>query len=255
MSFMKTKRIFQCLTALMVWTMIIGVVSCGKDDETPINPLIIDDPNGTILPILVLDPEGTVTVNINRDNSITIDPGLISLDAANNFIASTMAPILNTIYTAQIASVGKVGGLAYITSIPTAGWANTVAVDVGMGYVMRVNVSVNYVTGPTTTHYYARIYVVDSTSSGFTIKYQYPFILPIELNSSTINFSKASERKFITMKSPTTIANIIKPDWCTVSIDNNYIYVTASANSGEERTGEIVLQNQINSATITVIQE
>lgn len=169
----KTNR--SLIRLALIFTMILSVVSCNK---------IGLDPNGEDSGnVNIPDPEGTVTVNLNNGHSGNYyDIGfgytyynsgydLIHIDEINNFSGK-----YNSI---KFVSLGAVNGLGSITSIPTTGWAEEVAVIPGNGYVVR-NTEQDMYNG-SISHEYVRLYVVDyiiGTNNGIIgarIKYQYPF--------------------------------------------------------------------------------
>lgn len=153
----KKSYLMSLLTTMMVAMLSVGFVSCGDDDDN-------DDglqPTGTVSE---QDPEGTVVINMNNERtSYDIKIGSLCISEDNNFYGWGGEG-----YTG-IASVGHVSGLSKITKVPESGWASSVAVVPGDGYVIQFGKS------------YARIYVVSyitNTSGsiiGATIKYQAPW--------------------------------------------------------------------------------
>lgn len=116
------------------------------------------------------DPAGTVVLNMTSGNSAGYqigDVALIFIDSSNNFTSNQS--------DVEFVSVGKVKSLSRITTIPTTGWAKSVAVtEEKAGYIMRSNSG------------YARIFVEKLHRSdefsynygkitGVTIKYQAPW--------------------------------------------------------------------------------
>ncbi len=110
--------------------------------------------------------EGVVTIGLDQNTYYTMS-GTLDLTWRNpdNLYA----------YWGEIASVGKVSGLAGVKSIPTAGWAPRLACEVGHGYVMRGRRTLDE------PYVYARIYVVERVVSkawgvvGVKVRVQYPF--------------------------------------------------------------------------------
>jgi len=177
---------------LLLIPLCMGFVACGDgDDDTPVSTPPTtntgngdngngngngdngDNGNGNNGS---QDPEGTVVVNMNSGSSGNyIDIGIgssIQINAANNFVGYS---------SVEFASVGEVTGLSKVTSIPTSGWAKSVAVVPGTGYVARCH-NATYSNGTYTYYYkYARLYVVERTINtaggimGATVKYQSPF--------------------------------------------------------------------------------
>lgn len=171
------------LLALLL-TMTLCLVSCSKNgtnfDENGSGNGNTQEPETPIAP--TPDPEGTITVNLNNGTSGNYyDIGFgyngyeyIHIDEANNFSGKTRS--------ITFLSLGAVDGLGSVTFIPTAGWAEAVAVIQGNGYIAR-NTTESYIDGDVYYNYnYARMYVVDyiiGTNNdiiGATVKYQYPFL-------------------------------------------------------------------------------
>lgn len=155
------KRILQRGAVALLCAMLLGMVSCDKDDDGAAG-----GNGGAAVP----DPEGTVIVQMgNRNNGCTKvfiyegnRGGWFYIDAANNFTGSA---------DVDFVSVGAVKGLGNISSCPEQGWSETVAVVPGYGYIVRYF-----------NRDYIRVYVVDyivSTGGGIigaVIKYQRGFI-------------------------------------------------------------------------------
>lgn len=132
------------------------------------------------------DPVGTVTLNMrNADNGNTSldlctpdDKVLchVHINNSNNF-GTTGWPY----YSSEVKFVRvDADCLADVTTLPSSGWSNTVAVTPGDGYIVKVTC-----TSENTPYYgntyYCRIYVTSWTTSatnggiiGAEIKYQYP---------------------------------------------------------------------------------
>ena len=118
------------------------------------------------------DPVGTIILKMrNYDNGRTylypsgFNPSAYFIILADNNFSG---------YNIEFVSIGTVGGLGNVTSVPTSGWSYKVAVKPGHGYVARCTYDGEYV--------YARIYVVSWTEAassggiiGAEIKYQSPF--------------------------------------------------------------------------------
>jgi len=119
----------------------------------------------------VPDPEGTITLSMRNSNNGPVHVNLddcypFVINGGNNFLGQG---------DWKFASIGQVSGLGSVTYIPTSGWANSVAVKTGYGYVGKFTRKQDDIT-------YVRIYVVkeiiSSTSGGvmgFEVKYQSPF--------------------------------------------------------------------------------
>ena len=182
---MKKKNYLHLLAIMMVAMLSVGFVSCSSDDN---DDKKVDNYEPT-QNLSVKDPEGTVVLNMTSGaskNYYRLDQessySVIYIDQANNFKGDDLS--------ISIVSVGIVEGLTKITEIPTAGWAKSVAVIPGTGYIMRYRYSVDTVNRKETWRY-ARIYVVSylgvtteiidgetytyGTPTGATIKYQTPF--------------------------------------------------------------------------------
>ena len=121
----KMKKILWHLLSTMLCLMLIGLSSCGKDDEQQqpesqrTNPQQVTE-----------DPKGTIELSMSVDGN-TLD-GLIKIDKDRNFSYAG-----NSYYSDSVcfASTGKVYGLGNVNYIPTAGWATKVAIREGYGYV------------------------------------------------------------------------------------------------------------------------
>ena len=129
------------------------------------------------------DPEGTVIVNMKIGETTEYNISLI-INSSGNFVGYHSWSYYNI--TTELVNIGSVNNLADIKSIPVEGWASTVAVIPGSGYVMREQTSSEEwvedpYTGEWTSHWvtsdykYTRIYVVGRSENIFTIKYQTPF--------------------------------------------------------------------------------
>ena len=128
------------------------IVSCGGDDD--------NNDNTNESAITENDPEGTIITNLTHNSSFYLSGTNIYIQMWTN----TNFGFYNG--GAQVAVVGKVKGLGYITTVPLSGWTDEVAAIPGYGYVVRRNDT------------YVRIYVVKyiTTSTndikGCTLKYQ-----------------------------------------------------------------------------------
>jgi hypothetical protein len=80
----------------------------------------------------------------------------------------------------EVVNLGEVKGLGDVVNKPTSGWAETTAMELGNGYVLRVRQSDNYYDTTTPLVYY-RLYVEEYITSvsggilGVKVKYQGPF--------------------------------------------------------------------------------
>lgn len=164
------KRILQRGAVALLCAMLLGMVSCDKDDDGAAG-----GNGGAAVP----DPEGTVTVQVrNKNNGGTrVFPdglsGYFYIDEADNLAFSV----------GDMICVGEVAGLGNIRERPEVGWADEAALLPGYGYILRLFSSHDPDGNPTPDGYnYCRVYVVDYITSiggeiiGATIKYQSPFI-------------------------------------------------------------------------------
>lgn len=154
------KSLWSLLTIMMVAILSVSFVSCSKDDD--------DDNGDTSTAITDNDPDGTIIANMHHNDYIglfhTAGKGFditcfLFLNTSNNFETNF-----------NIASVGKVKGLGYITKVPTNGWTNKIAVVPGTGYVIQG--TYQGVSG--CARVYVVDYIVDTTGGiiGAMIKYQ-----------------------------------------------------------------------------------
>lgn len=183
---------------IMVCMLSVSLISCGGDDN--------DDPNNgqPVNPgTNVNDPTGTVTLAMrNTDNGNTY---LDNIRIKNeNFIG------------ASFVSLGAVRGLGNVSTIPTSGWADQVAVEPGYGYVAYSN------------NQFYRIYVVDNivnTSGGVMgadIKYQKPFkgvdeAIQLPKAAVTISANGSSEQIIFKNKSILVYEASSDQSWCHVN--------------------------------------
>ena len=132
---------------------ILALSSCGGDEPDPNGGEIINPTKP------VADPDGTITLSM-RD-----------YDNGETYILDRIYIKNENFKGADIASVGSVNGLGNVSTIPTTGWTNEVAVVPGNGYVAYLD----------NRDMFVRIYVIDYITStgggimGADVKYQYPF--------------------------------------------------------------------------------
>lgn len=254
------KRFF--FIALAVF-MSLGFVSCSKDDDGTTSTKELsggntgnNDSEGTG-GTGNKDPEGTVVVNMRNDGDNWIDIGIgspIHITSANNF---------EGMYSGQqqFVSVGKVSGLNAIKSIPATGWASSVSVVPGTGYIAYDSYGSEV----------ARIYVVEYMEGvsggiiGATIKYQHPIEAAIQLETSNIEISGGyysyghyyGPEFSVGLKVPTSYEVESRPDWIgSISCCTGFVRIWSSYNdTGSPRTGNVVLKNSINSVTLSVTQK
>lgn len=235
------KRLFFTMVVMMG----ILCVGCSKEDEDAKSANISSS-----------DPEGTVVVNMRNDGENWIDIGIgneIRINSANNFEGRYSGQ-------QQFVSVGKVSGLSAIKSIPSTGWASTVGVVPGTGYLAYDSWG----------HEVARIYVVEQMEGvsggiiGATIKYHHPIETAIQLENTSIEIgggayrwgSYQGEEFTVSLKAPTSYEVESKPNWIgSVECYTRYVKLWTEYNgSGSPRTGNIVLKNSMNSVTLSVTQ-
>ena len=266
----KMNSLLTLLTIMMVAMLSVCITSCGGDDNPVSTPPVPNDGNEQTDVVSNQDPEGTVVVNMNNGSSGNyINIGLgdyygdIHIDAANNFAGYTTY--------VEFASVGEVSGLSKITSIPTSGWATSAAVVPGTGYVARRTIQGQCYVGDSERSYrwyysfykYVRLYVVEHTVNtaggimGATVKYQSPFDLPIVLSTTSLTFTSVESEQTLTLSSLTTIELEEKPEWCFVTSggDNKITVHVIANNTGQQRTGNIILKNSVSSVTVRVVQQ
>ena len=171
------KRILQRGAAALLCAVLLGMVSCDKDDDGATG-----GNGGKAVP----DPEGTVTVQMrNSDNGETrVSPDGFGTDFYIDRADNLTCPF------GDVICIGKVAGLGNIRERPETGWADEAALLPGYGYIIRREYSTDPAGNPTPDGYrYCRIYVVGYLTStgggiiGATVKYQSPFIpenLPVQ---------------------------------------------------------------------------
>ena len=187
------KICFALLTAVFIFS------GCKKENG---NGEGKEDDNGTS--IIPSDPAGTITADIGAASWLgyppyqsgtfisffdEIDTTYLVWDLAwgepNNFVYASRVHMVGTWDVAiSVCDLGEKKGLGDIQTIPSDGYSgqgtsNTIACNVGHGYVFRIeNLSGNQPSG--VIRYYARLYVVESIMTsdsiiGAKVKYQYPF--------------------------------------------------------------------------------
>ncbi len=185
----------------------VGIAACGSDNDEPgVGPI---DPN-----VSVDDPVGTVELSMMKSsgsNKTYLGNSNIYINDSYNFTG------------ANFVSLGKVNGLGNVSHIPTEGWASSVAVNPGYGYVA-------YYSGV-----WYRIFVVkelEGTSGGvigYKIKYQTPFkgideAISFEQESLTFDADGGTanvlfKNKYIV---PFTIKVESDAEWCHVQTCSSY---------------------------------
>lgn len=184
--------------------------SCSDDDATDPNSGQIISPDTE-----VDDPIGTISLSMhNESNGKTFINNNFYIDDGNNFAGSL---------SSYFASIGRVKGLGNVSDIPVAGWAHSVSVTPGYGYVGYHVYENNYY----------RIYVDDYITSvgggiiGADIKYQTPFKgkdEAISLKEHTLNFpsSGGSQALVFGNKSIVLFDCVSSADWCHVQRSTTY---------------------------------
>lgn len=174
------KRILQRGAAALLCAVLLGMVSCDKDDDGATG-----GNGGKAVP----DPEGTVTVQMRNSNNgrTSVSPdgfiwwGDLSDRYTQNYFSIDEAD--NLTCGGDVVCIGKVAGLGNIRERPEVGWADEAALLPGYGYILRTSSQYDQDKKPTLDGYnYCRVYVVDYLTStgggviGATVKYQSPFI-------------------------------------------------------------------------------
>ncbi len=163
------------------------MMGCSKDDPEDTGKIDADKN--------VADPEGTVTLSMRNGDDTTLDGFGIGSD--NNFHRT------DKYVKYFFVDLGAVKGLGNVTIIPTSGWATSVKVIPGHGYVAA---QIDYVYGNYGNWYdfdnpkFYRIYVEDYIGEavtngviGFDIKYQVPFAgaeVPISVENENVVLSQ-----------------------------------------------------------------
>ena len=193
---MKTKYV---LYALLATLLVLG--SCSKDD--PISgdgEIVSPDAN-------VPDPDGTVQISMLNNDKTSLD-GLY-IDASNNFHGDGW----------MIAPLGIMRGLGNVRDIPFDGWAASVPVTAGNGYVAHNDISDEYI----------RIFVMENISdpvagggtSGAEVKYQKPFKgldQKIDVDMTTVVLPAEGAMQQVTFSNKNMIPFTVESsaDWCKV---------------------------------------
>ncbi|MBQ1816265.1 MAG: BACON domain-containing protein [Bacteroidaceae bacterium] len=177
--------------------------------------------------------------------------GNFNFDKGERILVST--PLSGSYYAydnggIEFSSVGKVDGLSGITTIPSKGWSENIAITLNSGYIIQRK------------YEFARLYVVSVTTNEATVKYQYPFCVDIVLKQSKYTVQKESQVINAEIVNLTSVSDISHPEWCICyfNIRNGQPYVIMSIlenNTGKTRTGEILLKNNVSTAKITLTQE
>lgn len=219
---------------LMLPLMLLAFAACGEKNSDP----------GENPDKLVPDPEGTIEVSARYDAATGIET--IRIDAAYNFSG------------AYFVSLGQMRGLGNITSIPKTGWATTVAVVPGNGYVA-------YSMGS-----FFRIYVeaelVGTTGGviGYKLKYQAPFAgrdeelklsqtsvtLDAE-NSATVNFQNTEIIPY-TIETSEPWVHVEKASTGKHSFLSDAVYIRVDESGEKESTEATVTLKTLGGKTSTI---
>ena len=224
----------------------------GCDNKEPENPM-------TPVP----DPPGTIRISVrdanNGDTRVTPDGFWDSFGIRDGNFVTRDGGI-------QFASIGRVNGLGNVIQIPELGWANSIAVIPGYGYVAK------------SSGYYARIFVVDWIESatgeiiGAEIQYQAPFeVGSIELGTDTLNFVSEGGSQTIQVSSDGVWTmsswnynlwewHTTLPNWITISPNsgtgNAVVTVTVTENEAlGRRTNRLRFSSGTQTAIVTISQE
>ena len=204
---MKTKKfLWSMLVMMMVGVMSVSLVSCGGDDDSEPNP----DSGQDIKPdAKVDDPTGTISLSMRNANNGTTYLDYIYINKGDNFYGDGYV---------YFTSVGAVNGLGNVSTIPTTGWTNQVAVKPGNGYVAYDK----------TRNTFYRIYVEDYIEAAVTggvigadVKYQKPFKgkdEAIKLDETALAFDADGGTQTLTFTNTTIIPFTYEStdDWCHV---------------------------------------
>lgn len=184
--------------------------SCSDDDATDPNSGQIISPDTE-----VDDPIGTISLSMhNESNGKTFINNNFYIDDGNNFAGSL---------SSYFASIGRVKGLGNVSDIPVAGWAHSVSVTPGYGYVGYQVYENNYY----------RIYVDDYITSvgggiiGADIKYQTPFkgkdeAISLKEKALTFNGDGGEQALIFDNKGIIVFSCVSSDDWCHVQKSTTY---------------------------------
>lgn len=219
---------------LMLPLMLLAFAACGEKNSDP----------GENPDKLVPDPEGTIEVSARYNAATGIET--IRIDAAYNFSG------------AYFVSLGQMRGLGNITSIPKTGWATTVAVVPGNGYVA-------YSMGS-----FFRIYVeaelVGTTGGviGYKLKYQAPFAgrdeeLKLSQTSVTLDAENAATVNFLnteiipyTIETSEPWVHVEKASTGKHSFLSDAVYIRVDESGKKESTEATVTLKTLGGKTSTI---
>lgn len=175
---MKKRNIFGLFMAA---ALTLFATSCGKADDregfasmelTPENALTITE---------FMEHDATAAYPMTL--SIALVDGQIVVRGGECHPVLDQVPQQNTFATeATIADYGKTGSLKSVKEIPTTGYTTSVAPQEEHGYVVKAVAKGNLnaynnaaIHDP--ADLYVRIYIEEATENGYTIRYQYPFVV------------------------------------------------------------------------------
>lgn len=222
---------------LMLPLMLLAFAACGEKNSDP----------GENPDKLVPDPEGTIEVSARYDAWTGVAG--IRIDDAYNFSSSGGT---------YFVSLGQMRGLGNITSIPTIGWASTVAIVPGNGYVA-------YSEGM-----FYRIYVVEElvgTSGGiigYTFRYQAPFAgrdeeLKLSQTSVTLDAENAATVNFLnteiipyTIETSEPWVHVEKASTGKHSFLSDAVYIRVDESGEKESTEATVTLKTLGGKTSTI---
>lgn len=222
---------------LMLPLMLLAFAACGEKNSDP----------GENPDKLVPDPEGTIEVSACYDAWTGVAG--IRIDDAYNFSSSGGT---------YFVSLGQMRGLGNITSIPTIGWASTVAIVPGNGYVA-------YSEGM-----FYRIYVVEElvgTSGGiigYTFRYQAPFAgrdeeLKLSQTSVTLDAENAATVNFLnteiipyTIETSEPWVHVEKASTGKHSFLSDAVYIRVDESGEKESTEATVTLKTLGGKTSTI---
>lgn len=126
------------------WTQRVVVLSlatllsaCMSTTDSPGPPA---DPAGTISSSIRIAGQGAYMIDFDQGTVMTLNSSSsadLYVDANTNF--SVGLPVPAGQQPRRVADVGAVSGLGAVTTIPTAGYVNTLSAIVGHGYVVQDN--------------------------------------------------------------------------------------------------------------------
>lgn len=213
---MKTFRFLQKVFYISFFA--LTMAACGADDD-------LTDDNGNVKPdAIVEDPEGTISLSMMKGSSYK---DATRLGNTYIYIGDDYNFKHDEGYGCQFVSLGTVKGLGNVSYIPTSGWASSVAVKNGSGYVAcrRNYYSDNY-------DFY-RIFVEDElvgTSGGiigYEVKYQTPFKgkdVELDIQATALSFDENGGTEDIVFGNKDIVVFSAKSsaDWCTVQKTSTY---------------------------------